>query len=615
MSSDFDTEKSDAFITAAHARSLLSADQAETLRRESVDRAKTASQIALETGMLRPIDVEIAEAFAAPTDLAPGFELVDVLGYGGLGVVYRAHQPHLKRDVAIKAILQNRLVEQNVAARFQQEGAAIGRLQHPNIVSAFDSGSHNRRLYLVMELVEGTDLREKLDSDGAMDLPTALSIVRQTASGLSHALSQQIVHRDIKPGNLILTAVPTGYDLPPGVPLVKIADFGLARLSPHADNEDATRLTMSGAALGTPMYCAPEQLSGDPTDHRADIYALGATLVNMLTGKPPLAESRVSKLIAAKLTGKKYDADRLPANLPDSVRALIDDMMETDPDDRIGDYQTLIERIDGLTDSQNRSLAPIKLHDSHPSITRDTPASTPSPKPGSKPPIFVRLIAITAVLAGIAWLAFFLMSPPQPTMLVSGWQVPLFNGQQVDLLSQSGLWSRGQDAEGGTILQGTRGSWAKSIPRPSTLYEGLPDAVGINVGVDLQSAEAAEIHFGFTNKDFDEADRFAVRVEKDRVFLGSREGLKGKLDVKEELVISPADDGEDVPRYQFVRAELQGEYWFAFFNGELIGSVRANPEAANGFVQLVVPGAKVHFDDIHTYGLIPPESLKRIEQL
>ena len=316
-------------------------------------------------------------------------------------MVYRARQPHLKRDVAIKAILQSRLVEQNVAARFQQEGAAIGRLQHPNIVSAFDSGSHKQRLYLVMELVPGADLQRRLDEDGAMDVATSLSILRQTASGLAHAHAQKIIHRDIKPGNLMLTDAPAGFDLPPGVPLVKIADFGLARLSAQTDSEpDATRLTMTGAALGTPMYCAPEQLSGDPVDHRADIYALGATLVNMLAGVPPFKKTSVSKLITAKLTGHKYDIDSLPHDLPDGVQELIDQMVANDPSERISSYDTLIERIDQILGN----AAPT--------------AGAPSRSGGSKPASqsrgrFGRVIQVslvTGLLAILATLAFFLVA-------------------------------------------------------------------------------------------------------------------------------------------------------------------------------------------------------------
>ena len=279
MQSEFDPSLSKLFVEVARRRQLLTQEQAQTLLSRSTEQLVMSSNLAVESGMLDPLEAEIVDAFISPKDLAPGYELLDVLGFGALGVVYRARQPHLQRDVAIKAIMQSRLSQQNVVARFQQEAAAIGRLQHPNIVSAYDSGSHHNRLYLVMELVQGCDLREQLEK-GPLDVKTAMSVVRQTASGLAHAQSQQIIHRDIKPGNLILTDAPAGFDLPEGVPLVKIADFGLAKLNPPSELENQdTQLTLTGAALGTPMYCAPEQLTGDHVDHRADIYALGATLL------------------------------------------------------------------------------------------------------------------------------------------------------------------------------------------------------------------------------------------------------------------------------------------------------------------------------------------------
>ncbi len=596
MDSDFDAEKSDAFISAALARKLLTDHQVETLRRESAEKSLTPAQLAIESGMMKPIEAEIAEAFAAPKEMAPGFELLDVLGYGGLGVVYRAHQPHLERDVAIKAILQSRLVEQNVAARFHQEGAAIGRLQHPNIVSAFDSGSHNRRLYLVMELVRGIDLRQQLDQQGAIDVATSLSIIRQTASGLAHAYAQGIIHRDIKPGNLILTDAPAGYDLPPGVPLVKIADFGLARLSAQADaEEDVTRLTMTGAALGTPMFCAPEQLSGDPVDHRADIYALGATLVNMLAGKPPLKETSVSKLITAKLTGKKYDADLLPPNLPAEVRTLIDEMMAADPDDRIDSYQLLIERIDRLQGG-TAATAPGRAV----GIAGD----------GKKRLIRIGGIAlILLVLVATVSLAMRqgLFAAPDPVLVQTGWQQPLFDGQDVDLLSQSGLWSRGTDAEGGVILQGSNGSWAKAIPTPPDAQQGIADAVAMSVGIDLQEAGAAEVHFGFVQQDFDNARRFVVRYDRQQVVLGTRDGLKGDFRPRGEPLRLPETSDSDGPQYQYIRVEQQAGYWYVFFNNEIVGSLRSDPDAANRFVQLVAPSGKVHFEDIHTFGLRAPD--------
>ena len=439
---------------------MLNEDQANELIELSSNATVMPSQLAVEMGLLTPIDVEVVEAFLAPKDLAPGYELLDVVGFGALGVVYRARQPHLHRDVAIKAILQSRLSQQNVVARFQQEGALIGRLQHPNIVSAYDFGSHRNRLYLVMELVAGVDLSRRAE-DGPMPIGKALSIVRQTASGLAHALSHRIIHRDIKPGNLLLTDAPTGFDLPPGVPLVKIADFGLARFHASAEMDDLdTRLTMTGAALGTPMYCAPEQLSGDEIDHRSDIYALGASFFRILTGDTPFASEKVSKIIAAKVTGQPPRVELLPGDLDPAAKELLLDMMKVDPDERVPDYETLISRIDSIDPSNaSKSLGVIGQRQIR------LPADPPLRRfkvPGR------RWMAVIGSLIMLGILVFalptWLRRPVAPTMIPSGSEFHLFDGKTITgWMVRSGLWKSGVDSEGGSILIG-KGSAVRPLP-------------------------------------------------------------------------------------------------------------------------------------------------------
>ena len=606
MEFDFDSDRTEAFIAAALTHHMLTEEQAATLRSESTQRSMSPAHLAIESGILKPIDAEIALAFAAPHDLAPGYELLDVLGHGALGVVYRAHQPHLKRDVAIKSILQNRLVEQNVVARFQQEGAAIGQLQHPNIVSAFDSGSHNRRLFLVMELVRGTDLRERLDSKGAMDLTTALSILRQTASGLAHALAHQIIHRDIKPGNLILTEAPAGFDLPPGVPLVKIADFGLARLSTPVDSDD-TRLTMTGSAVGTPMYCAPEQLSGDEVDHRADIYALGATLVNMLTGKPPYRESKLSKLITAKLTGQKYDEDQLPADLPEEVRGLIDRMTAHDPNDRIDSYQTLIEEID--------LIQPASVPSSSNSGRFVRPAggsvvSPPQQRGWSRRWVGGALAAIVLVVAAglllpVVWPQLF--SDPKPTLIHTRWQQELFENLS-QWASRGGGWNVENDAEGAPILA-LQGSASTSLPKPPGPDAGIESAVAMSVAAELLEADAVEVHFGFDRDDVEQAERFVLRYDHDQVVVGKQQGLQGEWKSLSEPAEAPEFGDPDVPMRYEMRIELHDKYWFAYFNSDLVGFVQADPDAPNNLVQLVARGGKAQVADAMVLGLQRPDTI------
>lgn len=573
-----DTVAADAFIEAAASRGFLTEPERESLRRDAARSPVGVAQLAVESGLMTAAEAEIAEAFVTPNDLAPGFRVIDVLGYGALGVVYRAEQPRLRREVAIKSIMPDRIRETNVLARFQQEGAAIGRLQHPNIVSAYDSGTHKHRFYLVMELVRGIDLRRRLDERGPLETATAVSIARQVASGLDHALSQGIIHRDIKPGNLILTDAATGFGLPDGVPLVKIADFGLARLTSQSESEDATQLTMAGSALGTPMYCAPEQLSGDPVDHRADIYALGTTLLHMVSGQPPYPNKKVSRLIAEKLGGNAYDLNSLPADFPVPLRVLIDRMTTHDPDDRIGDYGTVIRALDALAE---------QLHPSEERATR-----------------FAKTAALVAVGgAMLLCLAVVLSMPnlfatPQPSYQRTFTEQPLFSGTNVEpWKTRRGLWKVGQDSENAAVLAG-RGVASYDLEADADVTPR--ESFAFRVAVGLQDAEAAEIQFGFQRSSESDGPRLVVRYTAAGLVLGRREGNDGPLQVLAEHTAPPPPIDDDGPVYHSLYVERHDETWFVFLDGELkpFGHADADPDAESLQFQLVAIGGEVYFSDI-----------------
>jgi predicted Ser/Thr protein kinase len=222
-----------------------------------------------------------AERRPPPTkdELAPDFpqlEILELLGQGGMGAVYRARQRSLDRVVALKVLTVDVERDPDFAARFTREARALAALDHPSIVRVHDSGQAGGRFYLLMEYVDGTDLRRMLRS-GRIAPREALSIVSQVCDALQYAHDQGVVHRDIKPENLLVDR--RGR--------VKIADFGLAKLVGRA--EDAFALTGSHQAMGTPHYMAPEQIERpQEVDHRADIYSLGVVLYELLTGELPL---------------------------------------------------------------------------------------------------------------------------------------------------------------------------------------------------------------------------------------------------------------------------------------------------------------------------------------
>ena len=216
-----------------------------------------------------PTREELALAF-------PGLEIGEMIGHGGMGAVFRARQPKLERDVALKVLPHALAADPSFAERFHREARALAKLNHPNIVTVFDYGEQGGWYYLLMELVDGVNLRQAMRTR-RFTPEQALEIVPQICGALQYAHGEGVLHRDIKPENLLLD----------GKGRVKIADFGIAKLGQAGEGEPT--LTLSGARLGTMAYMAPEQIEQPgKVDHRADIYSLGVVFYEMLTGELPI---------------------------------------------------------------------------------------------------------------------------------------------------------------------------------------------------------------------------------------------------------------------------------------------------------------------------------------
>lgn len=239
------------------------------------------------------------------------YDIVRVLGKGAMGTVYEALDPNLERRVAIKTIAMQGLSEQGVAeyeARFRTEARSAARLQHPNIVSVYDAGRDGEIAYLVMEYVQGQDLKHHLDSGVVFTLEQSLRLMRDLLAALAYAHAQNIVHRDVKPANLLVEA--DGR--------VKLTDFGVARIQ---DAVDATRTR--GAMVGTLKYMAPEQVQGQPIDARADLFSAGIVLYQLLTARQPFRGDNAFTIIA-QIVGVDPPA---PTTLQPGLPAAIDDVL------------------------------------------------------------------------------------------------------------------------------------------------------------------------------------------------------------------------------------------------------------------------------------------------
>jgi streptogramin lyase len=256
-----------------------------------------------------------------------GYRIEELIGRGGMGVVYRAYDLRLKRTVALKLMAPDVARDQGFRERFLRETELAASLEHPNVVPIHDAGNVDGRLYLAMRHVEGGDLRAVLRSGEAPTPARTLELVRQVASALDAAHASGLVHRDVKPSNVLLDG--RGH--------VYLADFGLTRRLDDLGPEAA-----DGRSLGTPAYLAPEQIEGGTVDGRTDVYALGCLLYECLTGSPPFARDSRLAVAWAHLEEEPPSASAARPDLPEAIDAVIAKAMAKDPAQR---YPTCAELV------------------------------------------------------------------------------------------------------------------------------------------------------------------------------------------------------------------------------------------------------------------------------
>lgn len=369
-------------------------------------------------------------ALRLATDLLDGtiirgkYQIVSKIGSGGMATVYRARHLVFDEPRAIKVVGSRMMEDANFLKRFRNEAVITRKLQHPNAVRVEDIDAlEDGRPYLVMELVEGASLRAIVESEGPLPYGRALGIARQAASALAEAHRQGIIHRDIKPDNIVLMRQADGSDL------VKVLDFGIAKL--REGGGAAYTATQTGMVIGTPQYISPEQASGrklEEIDGRADLYSLGVALYEMLTGQLPFqSETPMALLLAHMQAAVPPPKEVRPdLNIPEPVSRVLLRMLEKDPARR---FQTADELIAALADPAKAPVPPPLAQPDSPtapltaaaaapapartlSVTRPLPAAPPS---HSSP----KWIAVTVVAVAIAIGGYFVATRrtvPEPTV-------------------------------------------------------------------------------------------------------------------------------------------------------------------------------------------------------
>lgn len=322
--------------------SLLDAANLERVAKETYADSKVLLRALVQKGLLTPFQANRVMSGRAQELLLGSYIVLDMLGAGGMGAVYKAKHQTMGRVVALKVIRPERLSSANAIRRFRREIEAAAMVNHPNIVQAFDADETGGRLTLVMEYVDGTDLSKMLKEKGPLPIDSVLNYVLQAATGLEHAHEKGLVHRDIKPQNLLLTR--------DGV--VKVLDLGLARQL----EEDQSLLTREGVVVGTPDYVAPEQvLNSHNVDIRADIYSLGATLYVLLTGKVPFPGSSVAQKLLKQQKEEPPPVESHRPQIAPAIAAIVRRMMAKKPQDR---FQTPAEVIRALKDPSAFAVDP-----------------------------------------------------------------------------------------------------------------------------------------------------------------------------------------------------------------------------------------------------------------
>jgi serine/threonine-protein kinase len=367
------------------------------------------------------------------TVISGRYQLGDRLGSGGMSTVYKAVDRVLERTVAVKVLAEHLSDDEKFVARFRREALAVAKLIHPNIVQVYDTGVDEGRHYIVMEYVEGRSGAQLLQTRGRLGPEAAVEIGVQSCAGLEYAHRQGIIHRDVKPGNLMVIGGPAGrraspsaQDPPTGEMTVKLTDFGIARAA------EQTRLTQVGSVVGTAAYLAPEQARGEEATPASDVYALGVVIYQLLTGRLPWEGTTLAELAIRRENERPLPPSSYDSEVPETLSTAVLRSLEGDPELRYTSARELATALRAglggteppipeseaatraITGTPTEATRRLPLDEPATAPTRRAPAPRPAPRPRPAPPApaaapkrkgragrIIAMLLVIAILAAI----------------------------------------------------------------------------------------------------------------------------------------------------------------------------------------------------------------------
>ena len=445
------------------------------------DRYQTARELAAAThNALTATAAADASGAVATKEVEFGrYRLFEKLGQGSMGAVYRAHDTALGRDVAIKLLQPELAAEPGFQERFRREAYAAARLASPNIIPIYETGEFDGRLYLVMPIIDGVDLNKVLKSDGPMSPQKAVRVVEQVAAALDAAHKSGLVHRDVKPSNLLMV----------GEDFVYLIDFGLVH------EAGAGRLTLTNVAPGSPAYMAPERFNaGKSVDARADVYSLTCVLYECLTGRLPFSGGGVEGLAAAHRTDEPPKPSSLDPAIPAAFDGVIARGMAKEADDRYQSaHELAVAARAALTDVHAAPPIPVRLNEFAVPNEEDTAPTIPSP-PRTRRRGAILTLAAVGVVVVIAVAAFLRITNqfPFPSAKPQGQVVLPFTG--LDNPEEIAVDVKGDvyvtDSGNNRVLELAAGSTSQTVVPLAGLDR--PEDIAVDDAGDLVITEPAE---------------------------------------------------------------------------------------------------------------------------